>query len=233
MEIMRSHYPSLSAISIARVVASAMDANRGPAAILSFNAEPLLYALLNACISFLQAVKNKGRGTPIARKAMTDRVTRATTDRVTGRMPFIFCPGLLPVDGSADPGPLDASIDKLVFSETDYLQLANTMFSWQSSAFINTCISKSIVFVGLSFSDPNIRRWLAWVHRNRVVELKGVFKSEEESARHYWLARKPASHDEQRWTESVVAHLGVRLVWLDEWTDVEGVLQAMLGLAVS
>lgn len=230
LETMQSHFPSLSAISIAHVLASAIDSNRGPTAVLSFNAEPLLYALLNACISSLQATNSKRQAIPLLRKAVTDRVTRATADRVTGRVPFIFCHGLLPVDGSSAPGPLDAAIDKLVFSESDYLQLANIAFSWQSSIFIDTCVSRAIVFVGLSFSDPNIRRWLAWIHRNRIDELKGVFRSEEESARHYWLVKKPVSFDEQRWTESVVAHLGVRLVWLDEWSDIGPVLQAMLGL---
>jgi len=233
LRTIRSHYPSLTAISIAQVLASAIDVDKGPSTVLSFNAEPLLYALLNGCISSLQSANSKRRGTPLVRKAVTDRVTRATADRVAGRMPFVFCHGLLPIETSAHVGPLDASVDKLVFSESDYLQLANTSFSWQSSVFMDTCISRSVVFIGLSFSDPNIRRWLAWIHRNRVVELKGVFKSEEDSARHYWLAKRPSSLDEQKWTESVVAHLGVRLVWLEEWSDVGKVLRAMLGLTPS
>ena len=36
-----------------------------------------------------------------------------------------------------------------------------------------------------------------------------------------------------RWVESTVAHLGVRLVWLDDWSEMGAALTSMLGLADS
>jgi hypothetical protein len=36
---------------------------------------------------------------------------------------------------------------------------------------------------------------------------------------HNLTNKLPKSDDEARWIESCVAHLGVRLIWLDEWSD--------------
>jgi hypothetical protein len=218
----KGHYPSISAIAVADVVARAIKAERGPVAILSFNAEPLLFALLNAHIACKHLTAS--------RRAIFDRVTRATTDRKAGRVPYVFCHGLLPIPSILRSGPKNVAIDKLVFSESDYLQMANTAFSWQSSVFLDTCVSKSVVFVGVSLSDPNMRRWLAWVQRNRLNELKEVFGAHEDTTQHYWLNKKPSAESEALWIESAVAHLGVRLVWLERWDLVGDVLATMLDL---
>jgi SIR2-like domain len=218
----KTHYPLMSALFLAAVIGDAVRNGRAPAAILSFNAEPLLLALLNAAMAQASA------GGP--QRTLLDRVTRATTDRKVGRIPYVFCHGLLPIPGVRASGPKDAAVDKLVFSESDYLQMANTAFSWQSSVFLDTCVARTVVFVGVSLSDPNMRRWLSWVQRNRLTELREVFDSETDSAQHYWLNCKPASEAEARWVESTVAHLGVRLVWLTSWTEGHNALIRMLDL---
>lgn len=227
-KIVESRFGSVSALSLARSIANIIGTDSEPAAILSFNAEPLLYALINALTSTSAALLS-GRPSGAKAKAVLDRVTRSVSNRNARRLPFVFCHGLLPVE--AKRLGKSAAVDKLVFSETDYLQIANSGFSWQSSVFFDSCISRSVVFVGLSFSDPNLRRWLGIMHQNRLSELAIMGENVSDSAPHYWLRKGSASPDERRWIESAVAHLGVRLVWLDDWGQSGLAIERMLGIA--
>jgi hypothetical protein len=216
---MMSHFPDVSAVELANVVVDSEAAGSGPAAILSFNAEPLLYALINARAS---------ARAPHSPKATLDRITRSLSNRSSGRIPFVFCHGLLPIEGH--PSSDWHSIDKLVFSEADYLQVANSGFTWQSSTFFDACMSRSVVFIGLSFSDANLRRWLGIMHQNRLRELESIGHTSVVSAPHYWFRTFPRTSEEKAWIEAAVAHLGVRLVWLKNWAEAGVALRSMLGL---
>jgi hypothetical protein len=209
----------VSAVELARVVVDSTSGGFAPAAILSFNAEPLLYALINATAAVSE---------PHSPKALLDRVTRSLSNRALGRIPYVFCHGLLPIEGH--PSGEWHSIDKLVFSESDYLQVANSGFTWQSSTFFDACMSRSVIFIGLSFSDPNLRRWLGIMHQNRLRELQSIGHSPAASAPHYWFRTIPKTQEEKAWIEAAVAHLGVRLVWLKNWTEASPALRSMLGL---
>ena len=226
LTITESHYGSVTALPLARAVARAMNTNQRPSAILSFNAEPLLYALINSMVATSFEI-DKRSGNNL--KAILDRVTRSVSNRDADRIPFAFCHGLLPVE--AKSSPKGTAVDKLVFSESEYLQLANSGFSWQSSIFFDSCMSRAVVFVGLSFSDPNLRRWLGIMHQNRLSELKIMGENVADSAPHYWLRPALTSAEERRWVESAVAHLGVRLVWLDTWDQSGLAIQKMLGIS--
>jgi hypothetical protein len=216
---MRSHFPCVSAIDLASVVVDSVADGFGPAAILSFNAEPLMYALINARASVSE---------PHSPKAPLDRITRSLSNRSSGRIPYVFCHGLLPIEGH--PSADWHAIDKLVFSETDYLQVANSGFTWQSSTFFEACMSRSVVFIGLSFSDSNLRRWLGIMHQNRLRELQSIGHSAVASAPHYWFRTIPKTTEEKAWIEAAVAHLGVRLVWLKNWAEAGPALRSMVGL---
>ena len=159
-----------------------------------------------------------------------DIVTHAISNRREGRIPYFFCHGLLPTPKPQRRGPKVESLDKLVFSEANYLQLANLAFSWQSSVFTEVCRSRSVVFVGVSLTDPNMRRWLSWIVGNRVEELKweGEF-TEGVTTSHLWINKAPVSANERSWVESCVAHLGVRLAWIESWDEVGQALRKLLG----
>jgi hypothetical protein len=226
-------YPYLTALQIARVIASTTNTGKEPATILSFNVEPLLYALIHAC-----RVDSSDDSAKLRDLRILNRVTRGISYQEKPRIPYIFCHGLLPIDDGFSMFPTYASPEKLVFSEAEYLQLANSAFSWQSSLFLSTAVLRSIVFVGVSFSDPNLRRWLAWVHANRVDEFRVMRKTKRKKPpkqeprpnEHYWLNLDPGNESEREWIESVVHHLGVRLVWMNSWKDVEKYLRKMLNL---
>ncbi len=222
VQFFAASYPDLSALQLARVVSKTAGTDREPAAVISFNAEPLFYALVNG-VRGLSSSENK----PSKTLRMFNRVTRGISYQEAARIPYIFCHGLLNIEGGFKRFAASASAEKLVFSEAAYLQLANNAFSWQAALFIGAAVLRSIVFVGLSFSDPNVRRWLAWIHANRVHELR-LRGRDERSYEHYWIKTDPHNESRKRWLESLVRHLGVRLVWIDGWNRLEEHLSRML-----
>lgn len=221
LELLRAKWGDrMSCLSIAAVVSDTLGTPRSPAAILSFNAEPLLFAALNA---HQAQAADEDAGVP----QRIDRVVRGISNRSMGRVPYVFCHGLLPVPG-AETTQHAASPDKLVFSEAAYLQLAGSVYSWQSTSFLETCAARRVVFVGLSLSDANMRRWLSWIHDSRMNELGQVGQAGAVSTQHLWLNLDPGDSELRTWIEASVAHLGVRLVWLKSWGAIGPVLARML-----
>ncbi|MCX4243825.1 SIR2 family protein [Paraliomyxa miuraensis] len=221
LELMHARWGDrMSALAIAPILSDALGTPRSPAAILSFNAEPLLFAVLTA---YQACNGDEDAGVP----QRIDRVVRGISNRSVDRVPYVFCHGLLPVPG-AETTQHAASPDKLVFSEAAYLQLAGNVYSWQATSFLETCSARRVVFVGLSLSDANMRRWLSWIHDSRMDELEQVGQRGAISTQHLWLNLDPGDAEVRAWIEASVAHLGVRLVWLRSWGSMGPVLGRML-----
>ena len=64
---------------------------------------------------------------------------------------------------------------------------------------------------------------------NRIQELRDRNAYRGFSTSHYWINVLPASSHERLWIESSVAHLGIRLVWINNWNEVGQALNSMLG----
>ena len=214
-----------SALQVGRVVARALNSPRAPASIISFNAEPLLFALINGF-----AGRRSDRGYTGTRQPL-DRITRSTSFRASDRLPYFFCHGLLPVLDGASTHVDSSSPDKLVFSESQYLALGNAVTSWQATTFLDTAMTRPMLFVGVSLSDSNMRAWLSRVATNRRRELKEVHGHDGEAAFHYWIHRYPGDDAEAKWIEDAVSHLGVRVVWIDQWSQVQQAMERALGLS--
>jgi len=228
LSIIRRHCQGSSGWPIAELLSRLVDTALAPASILSFNAEPLLAALING-LRFERYV-DRGVPHPVTGelKRTIDLVTHSISGRRADRIPYVFCHGLLSPPKPIKLAPSSANAtDKLVFSETAYLELANSVFSWQSAVFLDACSSRPVVFVGVSLSDPNMRRWLTWVHQNRLAELAAKYGFEGDSTTHYWIKKTPSDQAERDWLEAVVSHLGVRLIWIPSW-DLSGMALAKL-----
>lgn len=209
-----------TAYQLAIAIMESIKQHNAPQCILSFNAEPLLFAMLNSLLA-------DGRKQPP--KKVFSKVISSISGGGLGTIPYVFCHGLLPI--TTNPHKFSTSIDKLVFLEEEYLHLANNSFSWQSTTFINTCISQHIVFVGTSLTDPNMRRWLSWTHANRLDEMRQNGIDIKDSTQHYWIRTIPNDKNTMPWIEAVVSHLGVRIVWIDNWSQVGLALNKMLGIS--
>lgn len=215
-------FKSTSAYVLARIVKDATDMNLQPKSIMSFNAESLLYSLI---ISFEREPyigKSKKKKDV---KEILDMVTSSTCHCLSGRTPYIFCHGAL-LEGlrEGDYYNMSQGTPNLVFSESSYINLANKVFSWQSSNFLHYCSSSVVIFVGISFTDPNIRKWLTWIQTERSLE------SGKEGTLHYWINVKPRNVESMAWIEASVWHLGVRIIWMNSWDELDYVIRMILAL---
>lgn len=217
LRIIKTKAPKgLTSLSLAQSILKLKDKGHGPSSILSFNAEMLLGALMNAVAHESFRV----------RKKFFDYMIDSTSFHEKGRIPYYFCHGVMPVPGTKNKAHTMFNADeKLVFLENEYLQLANTSYSWQSSAFINTLSNHTVFFVGLSFVDPNIRRWLAWIQEERLKAIKKHDPAGCVSTSHYWIEKKPDSSIQMRMMEASVSHLGIRIIWVDDWSETSQALE--------
>lgn len=211
-----------SADKLAKSVIDSIIGKIGPKAILTFNGEAVFLALLN----YYWLTKQKSN------RYKFDLVIDGISCRREDRIPYIHCHGALPIIGTDEKTGKKArkANAKLVFSEESYLNLATSPLSWQSINFIEHCMNSKMVFVGVSLSDPNMRRWLGWIHKNKVDDLKNNNYNTKDVTEHFWINKKPDTDVEKTWIEESVAHLGVRLVWINEWDQVGEVLNKMLGI---
>ena len=206
----------LTSLSLAKSVLRLKDKGHGPSSILSFNAEMLFGALMNAV----------AHETYRERKKFFDYMIDSTSFHEKDRIPYFFCHGVMHVPGTKNKAyTMFNAGEKLVFLENEYLQLANTSYSWQSSAFINTLSNHTVFFVGLSFVDPNIRRWLAWIQEERLRAIKKHDPGGCVSTSHYWIEKKPESPIQMRMMEASVSHLGIRIIWINDWSETSQALE--------
>jgi hypothetical protein len=230
LDIFRIHYPEMTALKIAKVINEVRGTRMAPSSILSFNAEPSFPALINAI--YREGLPKVAPPTmkQASGKKILDLVTHSITSRSSTRLSVFFCHGLLPVPIKRSGPRSKQSVDKLVFSESEYLQLSNSAFSWQSNAFLDVCLSYSVVFLGVSLTDPDMRKWLSWVHHNRISEINRLYSNSGPSTNHFWIQKRPKDPDQMPWIESAVAHLGVRLVWIDDWSQADMALRKLIGV---
>lgn len=226
ISIRENYMKNTSAYSIAKIIAEIIDDERRPSEILSFNAEILLFSLINSFIIEIYSKRDDVKLHSV--KKHVDIVNRSISNIYKDRIAYILCHGVLPVP-SAKNSILTAT-DKLVFRETEYLNLANNMYSWQASMFLHVSSIRPILFVGVSLSDPNMRRWLSWIHNNREREVEHIYKTKMDSTTHYWIDKKPESETDMKWIEACVYHLGVRVIWIEKWSQVDECIRNMLGL---
>lgn len=216
-------FVNTSAKKIADVIVEARQNNLAPNSILSFNGEAILLSLIQYCY-----YKKTGR-----KKSICRRVVNSISYKDNLKMPYIHCHGSIPIfDSNFENHYIGRNaFDKLVFSEEKYLQLANASFSWQSASFIDTCLNNKIVFIGVSLTDGNMRRWLSWMHANKMQEFSENSIDTTDSTEHFWINIKPRNAITKTWIEESVAHLGIRLIWIDNWSQLDTVLRKMLGLS--
>ena len=218
-QVIKKVFQNTTANILAQRVINAICYDLAPKSILTFNGEAVFLALLN----YYWIIKNN-------KKQKFDRIINGISKRNPNRIPYIHCHGALPINGAEIKKGKNA-IDKLVFSESSYLQLATTPISWQSINFIENCMQSKMVFIGVSLSDANMRRWLGWIHNNKMEEFKNNGIQGIDATEHFWINKKPKTTVEQLWIEESVAHLGIRLVWIDEWSQIGEVFDKMLGIS--
>jgi len=167
-----------------------------------------------------------------------------------GRLPIIHPHGYIPRRGPLTEG--------VIFTERHYHELMESVFHWSLTEIVNHLRHHTVLFLGLSMSDPNIRRLLDacrnsdipphWQvqkrHEIRDHERCDVAREIEARARHWAEVLKT---EEQKKTEDLLdviddslkqadtydrtlfEKMGVKTVWLKDFADIPALLQAIPG----
>lgn len=163
--------------------------------------------------------------------------------RQEGRdFPVIHPHGYVPRHGAADR-------ETLVFTEDDYHRLTDTVFHWSLSELVVYLRKYNVLFIGLSMSDPNLRRLLDACRNSRIPQhwqiqkrhsvhpsgMPSVIEAVEGRARHHGEIlgiadedRMPGQMEEairaalrqaDTYDREVFQSMGVKTIWIEDWPD--------------
>ena len=113
----------------------------------------------------------------------------------------------------------------LVFSEEGYHKLMLEPYNWANMIQLNYLTSNTCLFIGLSMTDPNLRRLLDIAAQKTIDEKCKHFailkrfkiESEEENVRKFEQV-----NDELQ--ESFYRDLGVNVIWVDEYSEIPKII---------
>lgn len=228
-------YSNTSLMSVVRWLLSIKDARFLPRAVLTFNADGLLDTILRIQ-EMRHFVVQRGKGDKPPMKFV--RALRSA-ESSRGHTPVFHLHGCIVPNNGGITGTISSeSRESLIFSEGSYGQLSSKVFTWQQTVFLSHAQSQRMLFVGLSMSDPNIRRWLSWCnanaldeHRSRKAMGAGNTNPPPRNAgedcflgRHVWVEQCPDDPQNASAMEFSLAHLGTRICWLKNWAELPVVL---------
>lgn len=109
---------------------------------------------------------------------------------------------------------LDGVPDAPVLSEEDYHALYATGHHWSNTAILHAFQHSHCIFIGLSMTDPNLRRLLEYAYQNT-----------QETPHYAFLCRKPLyqgyyeddlrNKNHFRVQEKLIASLGIKVIWYE------------------
>lgn len=122
----------------------------------------------------------------------------------------------------------------LVFSEEGYHKLMLEPYNWANISQLNYMINNTCLFIGLSMTDPNMRR---------LLEIAAQKRTENDGdCQHYAIMRrfrmkesaevdsiKSFERVNETLQESFFKELGVNVIWIDEFSDIPIILKQIKG----
>jgi hypothetical protein len=132
---------------------------------------------------------------------------------VIAGLPIFHPHGFLP--HPADDPLGDQCSECVVFSERDYNAHYMDPSHWANVVQLDHFIGRTCLFIGVSLTDPNLRRLLD--HAQRATE---------GSLRHFAVMRAQASASSNYFIERDARSLGVSILWVREYADIAPVLAA-------
>lgn len=214
-------YRTSTILKLVKILIESPKGTRLPESIITFNADSLLYALL-----ILYNIKLNYDKTGIYKQVEKPykQVIR----------PFEFWGDKIPIfhlHGAISPNNPDAYTKRkvklrdgrnnLIFWESTYTKISGTMFSWAQTNFLYNSLSTSCVFLGLSMSDPNIRKWLSWTSENLNLQIEEFTGDQVNILKHLWIKPIPEEIYEKDFFEASLNHLSVKIGWIPSWNEFE------------
>lgn len=191
-----------------------------PQSIITFNADSLLSSLL-----ILYSIKfaYDETGTFEYPKEQYKKVTKPY-QKWGDKIP------IFQLHGTISPFVSDAvkdSRENLIFLESSYNQVSGSMHTWAQSTFLYLAQNNKLIFLGLSMSDPNIRKWLGWTASNITKELNRDYSSDLQ-LQHLWIKTEHNDHECQTFLDSSIYHLSVKIALINSWSSIYNRLKFIL-----
>jgi SIR2-like domain len=115
--------------------------------------------------------------------------------------------------------------DDFVFSEEDYHRLYADASHWANRIQGELLSAKTSLFVGVSFTDPNIRRLVDAANAAKPTTIVGIFRvpmTRPERDHLYEFSSTLTLH------EDVHANLGVSCLWVDEFEEIPIIFRSIM-----
>lgn len=209
-DFFEDQYGSTSLFQLSKFLIESHEQGNPPVAIITFNADVLLHALLTL-------IQLKDSFSKTGKTNTADFYYKAVhhvieCDRY--KIPIFHVHGsIVPFSGKRD------ARQNLVFQETSYHEVSGSTHSWQQIIFQYHALRNRLIFIGLSLSDPNIRRWLA--HSQSVLnrDIINITGREANFAGHIWITPKSTSDTEQKLKKLGLSHLGLKVGEIENWSN--------------
>lgn len=223
---LRSAYGGSSVYQLANILNESYLRNIGPSAVITLNYDTLLFCLQRMFETIEYRNASQTAGFPTARYRQVASSLRHGPDKI----PIFHIHGCLPPGRAARPG-------SVVAEEGAYLDLVQQASSWPQTTFTYQAQNSTLLFVGQSLADGNMRRWLAWEHA-RVSEehryhMSNAGVSPQPIAmqpRHWWIHLAPPSTEERALISRGLLHLGMNVAWVKTWPAVGDAVRNLLNL---
>lgn len=214
-------YSDTTLLQLVKVLVENPNKIKLPQSIITLNADSLLHSLI---VLFSIKYHNNERTTI---EFPTEQYKKITKPYQTwgNKIPIFH------LHGSISPiidGKILDSRENLIFLEDSYNRVAGSMYSWAQSTFLYTAQNNMILFLGLSMSDSNLRRWLGWTATNQEEELNRHKPNRIVTLRHLWIKTKQKESELQKFTDVSLHHLGVKIALIGSWNHVEDRLYHIL-----
>ncbi len=214
-------YSDTSLYKLAIFLIKAKEQNIAPKAIIDFNADVLLHTLL----TLFQLKNEYAKSGKLTSAEFYYRGIHRIGESDGGMIPIYHLHGsIVPLEGQRE------NRENLIFPEAAYSEIAGSTYSWQQNLFQYHAQKHRMVFIGLSMSDPNIRKWMAWSSANINKENFNRTGKKALLQRNVWITTKPKSPVEESLKAYGLQHLGTRVGFLDSWTNIDRCLDNLFGI---
>ena len=212
-------YSNTTLLQLVKVL-SEYDNIKLPQSIITFNADSLLPSLLRV---YQIKYHNETEKDFLLPKERYVKIT-SSYNKWGNKIP------IFQLHGTISPTVSDKTNDnreKLIFLEDSYTELASNIHSWTQSTFLYTAQNNKLIFLGLSMTDPNIRKWLGWTNTNNINEINKKASKSNLSLEHLWITTKK-DNTSQTFLDVSMHHLGVKLALINSWDDIGNRLKHIL-----
>jgi hypothetical protein len=131
------------------------------------------------------------------------------------------------VEPETPANPKREAGDRLVLTEHQYIDVVANSNGFVNYTMLHVLREYNFLFIGLSMTDPNLRRALhvSRSERRRELLAEGLLPtSAERASRRHWSVMQRQNEDLDQATSQMLGELGVAPIWVLDWTKVPALL---------